>query len=161
MICQKFLLLEFTSNRNNECTKIDTAYKNAVALQFGSRFRMFLNQLTGQKERIKSRKQELYKEKKSKKEINDIIYKEITELCKRLKLTLASGNTQNLPTGLLDDEKVSHIRQLFSTYGSNYKFKNRSIYYDCKTELLNHLKAYYTIAKLCEQSGRKSLRAFL
>ena len=73
---------------------------------------------------------------------------------------LASGNTQNLPTDLLDDEKISYIRELFSTYGSNYKFKNGSIYYDCKAKPLNHLKAYYTMTKLCKQSGRKSFTCF-
>jgi hypothetical protein len=121
---------------------------------------MFLNQLTGQKERIESRKQELPKEKTSKEEISDTIYKETTEPCKRLKLMLASRNTQNLPTDFLDDERVSRIRQLFSTYGSNFKFKNGSIYYYCKADPINHLKTYYKMAKLCEQAGYKSFMCF-
>lgn len=112
---------------------------------------MFLNQLTGKKEKIESKEQELYREKNSKKEISDTIYKEIMELCKRLKLMLVSGNTQNLLTNILNDEKVSRIRKFFSIYGSNFKFG--SIYYDCKSEPFNHFKAYYKMAKLYEQSG--------
>jgi hypothetical protein len=65
-----------------------------------------------------------------------------------------------LPTDFLDDEKVSRIRPFFSIYGSSYKFKNGSIYYDCKAVPLNHLMAYYKMAKLCEQSGHKSYMYF-
>lgn len=53
-----------------ECTKIDTVYRNANVLQFGSRFRMLTNQLTRQKDRIKKtgskRENKNYKRKKKK-----------------------------------------------------------------------------------------------
>ncbi|KAI8636511.1 hypothetical protein BD408DRAFT_437848 [Parasitella parasitica] len=58
-----------------ECTKIDTAYKNSVILQFGNRFRMFINHL---KAKTTKRNGELKKAQKSENDIKQTIADEIT-----------------------------------------------------------------------------------
>ncbi|KAI7899743.1 uncharacterized protein BX663DRAFT_488971 [Cokeromyces recurvatus] len=143
-----------------ECAKIDTAYKNSVILQFGNRFRMFINHLTQQKAKITKRKQELKKSKKSENDIKKIISDEITKPLTQLKLSLASGNTQSMPVTLLDDKGVKLLKEFFGTYGPRCEFMKASIYYDCKTQPLKHLKAYYKTAKYCEELGYKSFMCF-
>lgn len=143
-----------------ECSKIGTAYRNAIVLQFGKGFCMFINQLMRQKEKTRKRKQELQKEKKSKDEINNIVYSEITQPYAQLKLSLASDDIHNAPTGLLSKDRIPFIQESFRTYGSQYQFKKESIYYDCKENFLKYLKAYYKLSELRERSGFKSFTCF-
>ncbi|ORE01513.1 hypothetical protein BCV72DRAFT_217117, partial [Rhizopus microsporus var. microsporus] len=42
-----------------------------------------------------------------------------------------------------------------------YQFKKGSLYYDANASPLEHLKAYYKLADLCERSGLKSFMCFL
>ncbi|CEP09986.1 hypothetical protein [Parasitella parasitica] len=115
-----------------ECTKIEVAYTNAVKLQFGNKFRMFINRLTDQKTKANKRREELKKAKKSDSEIKDIIYAEITQPCTQLKIALAAGNARNLPTSILSEGKMSLIEEFFNTYGADYTFEKGNLYYDVK-----------------------------
>lgn len=99
-------------------------------------------------------------QKKTDKEIKDIIYSEITQPCTQLKLALASGNTRNLPISFLSETGISLIQEFFNTYGPDYQFEKGNLYYDAKTNPLNHLKAYYKLADLCERSEFKSFMCF-
>ncbi|KAI7899453.1 uncharacterized protein BX663DRAFT_489123 [Cokeromyces recurvatus] len=87
-----------------ECAKIDTAYKNSVILQFGNRFRMFINHLTQQEAKITKRKRELKKAKKREDNIKQIFSDGITKPLTQLKLSFASCNTQSMPATHLDDK---------------------------------------------------------
>ncbi|CEG76470.1 hypothetical protein RMATCC62417_11366 [Rhizopus microsporus] len=142
-----------------ECTKIDAAYRNSITLQFGNKFRMFINRLTDQKNRTKKR-QELKQSRKTQEKIKNTIYSEITRPCMQLKLSLASGGTQNLPVSILNESKISLIQEFFDMYDTDYQFKKGNLYYDVKASPLKHLKAYYKLADLCERSEFKSFMCF-
>ncbi|KAI7907352.1 uncharacterized protein BX663DRAFT_495624, partial [Cokeromyces recurvatus] len=110
--------------------------------------------------KITKRKRELKKAKKSENDIKQIISDEITKPLTQLKLFLASGNTQNMPANHLDDKGIKLIKELFGTYESRCEFMKASIYYDCKEQSLKHLKAYYNMAKYCEELSCKSFMCF-
>ncbi|KAI7904018.1 uncharacterized protein BX663DRAFT_432883, partial [Cokeromyces recurvatus] len=135
-----------------KCAKIDTAYKNDIMLQFGNKLRMFVNLVTQQKDRTAARRKILKKQKMAEEEIKKVIKNKITQPCTQLKLSVASGNIQNLSV----DHDHTHTRFFFGTYSSQYKFKNNDIYYDCKANPI----AYYKLADSCESLESKSFACF-
>ncbi|GAA5794977.1 hypothetical protein HPULCUR_000327 [Helicostylum pulchrum] len=61
----------------------------------------------------------------------------------------------------LGQNGMNIIKSFIGYYSEDYKFEKGSIFYDCKTSPVKHLRAYYQIAKTCEAlQGGKSINCF-
>ncbi|PHZ13047.1 uncharacterized protein RHIMIDRAFT_306090 [Rhizopus microsporus ATCC 52813] len=141
-----------------EVTKINTAYLNGVSSHFGNKLRMFLNMVLKKDKRIKAVKNKM-KNSGSEEEVSAIV-KTIVEQCNNVKTHVSSRKINDLPRDLLSSQDVDIIHDIFSSYSPNYQFTKGSIYYDCKVNVLKHLKAFYKISSMCEILQGKLFNCF-
>jgi hypothetical protein len=52
------------------------------------------------------------------------------------------------------------LQPILLAYSDQYRFRQSSIYLDSKIAPLRHIKSYYLLARLCEESHIKSFQAF-
>ncbi|PHZ12824.1 uncharacterized protein RHIMIDRAFT_283552 [Rhizopus microsporus ATCC 52813] len=143
-----------------EGTKIHTVYINNVAQHFGNRLRMFLNLISNKKEKIENMTQEMKSKGFTDEEIKSSVRTHITNVCTQLKLNVSAKKFPDIPANFLDKKALEQLQQFLDVYPEHYKFKKDSIYYDVKSSPQNHLRAFYTLAKLCEERKNKSFTCF-
>ncbi|KAI7884724.1 uncharacterized protein EV154DRAFT_427847 [Mucor mucedo] len=143
-----------------EATKIQTAYNNAIALQFVNKLRMVINRLIGLKHRISQLTSDLKKQGYSEEEIKAKVKSNIVEPATQLKLAISSRNINTVPKEFLDQKTMQHVMDIFSAYPETYKFKKDSIYYDAVVNPEKHLVAYCKLAEICESNEFKSFQSF-
>ncbi|KAG2229377.1 hypothetical protein INT48_002780 [Thamnidium elegans] len=83
-------------------------------------------------------------------EIKLAIKSDITGPVTQLKLAISSKDINQIPKDFLDQKAIQHVNNFISSYPKNYKFKKDSIYYDAIENSVNHLKAYFKLAEICE-----------
>jgi hypothetical protein len=52
------------------------------------------------------------------------------------------------------------LEPILLAYSDQYRFRQKSIYLDSKTAPLRHIRSYYLLARLCEESHIKSVQVF-
>ncbi|KAG2236200.1 hypothetical protein INT48_003819 [Thamnidium elegans] len=80
-----------------EATKIQTAYHNAIIIQFGNKLRMAINEMVTLKERISHLTGDMKKKGCSVEEIKLAIKSDITGLVTQLKLAISSEDINQIP----------------------------------------------------------------
>ncbi|ORE01900.1 hypothetical protein BCV72DRAFT_319779 [Rhizopus microsporus var. microsporus] len=119
-----------------ESIKIHTDYINNITANFGNRLHTFINRITHKKERIARLTYEMKAKNYSDKVIKNLI--------------------KTTPTNFLDDKATEQLQDFFKSYPTDYHFAKDLIYYDAKANSRQHLYAFYTLAKLCEEGNLKT-----
>ncbi|KAI8091770.1 hypothetical protein BDF21DRAFT_376629 [Thamnidium elegans] len=117
-----------------EATKIQTAYHNAIIIQFGNKLRMAINKMVTLKERISHLTGDMKKKGCSVEEIKLAIKSDITGLVTQLKLAISSEDINQIPKD--------------------------SIYYNAIANPVKHLKTYFKLAEICESYKFKLFQWF-
>jgi hypothetical protein len=143
-----------------ESTKIHTSYINGVVLQFGSRLRMFLNKVLKKKERVLEMTQNMKNEGHTDESIKNSIKTNMNNVCFNFKVSISSKTVPAVPDGFLSQDEIKLVQAFLDCYSKDYKFSKNSIYYDVKVKPNQHIKAYFMLAKLCEENNFKSFNCF-
>lgn len=94
-------------------------------------------------------------------DIRDGIKINVIDIYTKIKInTVPKTIPEESSAGFLEEISIARILAILSCYSQDYAFKKDSIHYDVKVNPSKHLRAFYTIAKICEEANFKSFNCF-